>query len=768
MKSLNLLFFFFLLIVSLNSCGSDSTSSGGNDSNSSETNGSTITIGFSGIVADGLISGATVCLDFDFSGVCDLTEPTTTTSSAGVFNFDGIVVYSTSFLSIISRNGVDTATGRNFIGELKSILYVGDLDTTQYQYITPLTDLMATNFLDSDIKNKSVLDYSRNVVGKGYTLNSNYINNSPLAYAGIFSRTQEIQQTLGLVEKAVAKVKGVSFTSVESQYVREEMKLALLKQIKKDEKLDIVSAVTNLVTALDINMTDADKSFVDAQLREIKLSIDSFVQLSNLTVSNLNDYQVALENESDKIYVNMLSSNPIPLKVDINTTAILFPPVEDENATLPDTNTTVPDTNTTTPDENTTEPIPVETTVDISLEGYAVDGYLSGSSVCMDLNYDGICNSSEPSTVSSSEGLFTFKDITVDKEKLIPLININGIDTAIGKQYDGELKAFIYSSVDFTGSEVFLTPLTDLIVSNYFLTENRTLSKYLKLQEDMALAFGLSGNSLVSDPMKNVGLFVLAQELEQIKKIVEAVVIKNDPNYTASKKRALQSQIKEELSEKILGTGFQDLSVEEVLITLKLNLDIDLSEADIEFAINQITEIRNALNTLSTNSEVNVYTLPRVQTLLDRDLESAYTTLTYSDLNLSVERVTNSEFSSVNALYDESACVSNEIYTNSLSDSNSSIQRTEDVNNGLALQSNAGEMTLFYPNLKNSKVGNDVIVFEELYYFAFDEAWVGQGATVYLKTDADEEGKYGCFKARLDSTSAGAIEMIKVFRYTDL
>ena len=100
------------------------------------------------------------------------------------------------------------------------------------------------------------------------------------------------------------------------------------------------------------------------------------------------------------------------------------------------------------------------------ISGNAVDGYLAGSTICLDLSGDGTCQTDEPTTetgVTGEDGSFSL--VITDAHKAdgnfttAPLIVYGGEDLDNpGIPFDGPLTA-----PNATGGEVYITPVTTMI-----------------------------------------------------------------------------------------------------------------------------------------------------------------------------------------------------------------------------------------------------------------------------------------------------------------
>jgi hypothetical protein len=85
----------------------------------------------------------------------------------------------------------------------------------------------------------------------------------------------------------------------------------------------------------------------------------------------------------------------------------------------------------------------------VSGQGKAIDGYLAGSTVFVDLNGNGKLDTNEPKAETDSRGNYQLNG------QVAPVIVVGGTDTASGKPFEGVLKAPAGSSV--------VTPLTTLV-----------------------------------------------------------------------------------------------------------------------------------------------------------------------------------------------------------------------------------------------------------------------------------------------------------------
>ncbi|MFA6137820.1 MAG: hypothetical protein WC667_07020 [Sulfurimonas sp.] len=767
MKYLVSLFFTSIFLLFFTGCETTSNSTGT----------TTKQITLSGAVVDGYIKNSKVCIDLNMNGSCDVSEPSTLTSNSGTFSFGDANITGTLYLPIIADGGVDTATNKSFTGKFMSIVDTDNAPQAGQLFVTPLTDMIATSFFNSSAQNYSSLQNSTTLIANAYKIKRDYVNKDPMKWDTVFASTQEIQQTLALIEAAAAKAKGGLLTYVQLLQLQREIKSAIVTQISEDVDINIEKVLAKLETLSTITIPANEKSFVIAQVAELKMAIDSFIADVNLTYSNINTYQVALETEQEKVIAaleNAASGASItPIKININIFAVPDTNTTDTNTT--DTNST--DTNTTdtnTTDTNSTVPVESNTTT-LSFGGVMVDGYISGAKVCLDLDSNGVCGTTEPSATTLSDGNFSFSNVKVNKNTMIPLIGFGGTDISTNKSFSGEFQNILDVNSTLSTTRIALTPFTDLAKILFYQSAIKNKAAFEASKTSLGSAFGLSSSDIVSDTMQNIQLFTLSQEIQITKSLIEFIAKKvMSRTLTEVQKKDLQYKVKNALLSRILDNRYENLSISEVLSVLELDMNIIISDGNRTFAISQIAEVKRVFTLLSTDANIHEWTFPRVQSVVETALEPAYTNSTYVDMNVTGESVTYSIFDKTDAVFDAFACIKDSYYKNTLIDSNATEAiRESDSVNGLTLNFNnnsgfesTNEIVLYYPLLGATKTNENVTVFQDSYYFAFDRAWAS-GKQIYIQTPKDTNGLYGCQRAKLDSNVSSEIQFTKVYRYTD-
>jgi len=148
-----------------------------------------------------------------------------------------------------------------------------------------------------------------------------------------------------------------------------------------------------------------------------------------------------------------------------------------------------------------------------SLGGIAVDGYLQGATVFLDLNRNNTLDAGEPSTTTDASGRYTLDYSTVTGGITgLPVVITGGIDSDTGFAFTGKLSA----PADTATSAQVVTPLTTLVdaLIAQGLASNATAAKQM-----VASALGLTVDQLATDPVaaiaNNPGIYTTTVALQR-------------------------------------------------------------------------------------------------------------------------------------------------------------------------------------------------------------------------------------------------------------
>ena len=257
-----------------------------------------------GILVDGYISGATVCLDYNENSLCESNEQTTLSDKNGAFSFAD--VDSKSFLHILAYGGVDTSTNKKFVGKLRNIVKTADVSSSNKIIVSPLTDFVATSFLNSTNRDANDLNDAKESVANILNISSSQIDLNPMTNVEVFSKAQEIQYTKLFLQLAINKYYDTNATQVQDFVVADYIKTNLIFQGFN---------IKNFLTATEINLEfdfpQNEKTFIIEQLKELRAELQKISQDTTLDLNNLDRYQESLRNKEDEIDKKLQESTGI-------------------------------------------------------------------------------------------------------------------------------------------------------------------------------------------------------------------------------------------------------------------------------------------------------------------------------------------------------------------------------------------------------------------------------------------------------------------------
>ena len=129
------------------------------------------------------------------------------------------------------------------------------------------------------------------------------------------------------------------------------------------------------------------------------------------------------------------------------------------------------------------------------LSGLAVDGYVQGATVFLDINKNGVLDAGEPSATTDATGKYTLDYSAVSTSVTgLPIVVTGGIDTDTGNAFTGQLSARVDKAT--TGQVVSpLTSLIDAVIAQGLAADVDTAKTMI------ASGLGLTVAQLTSDPV---------------------------------------------------------------------------------------------------------------------------------------------------------------------------------------------------------------------------------------------------------------------------
>ena len=133
---------------------------------------------------------------------------------------------------------------------------------------------------------------------------------------------------------------------------------------------------------------------------------------------------------------------------------------------------------------------------------------------------------------------------------------------------------------------------------------------------------------------------------------------------------------------------------------------------------------------------------------------------------------TSDIFVTDSAIYDSKACLIDDeykLFLDSSLDPSSSGVDSQGLEVGSFLDFNVDvaktQIGLYYPDLVLTLEGKRANIFEDDYWFGFDNIWVFNGAnTIYIRIPKNSNGLFTCYRYKLDSVNSGDLTRVKVYR----
>ncbi len=202
------------------------------------------------------------------------------------------------------------------------------------------------------------------------------------------------------------------------------------------------------------------------------------------------------------------------------------------------------------------------------LGGVIVDGYIRGSSVCLDENLNGLCDLGEKSTISNGKGWVSFDEV---ESKLAVIIASKGVDTATNTTFDSTLKKVVSVNLDISENSFIVSPLTTLVAKDFLGSLDKSLEQLDSSRQKIATILSISADNLDKDPMRDKTTFLASQKVFQISQLLE------DFNVTDGFERVVNFEVLDE-------TIFSDLGLSSEQVNYLQNFSqklLSLKEEDL-------------------------------------------------------------------------------------------------------------------------------------------------------------------------------------------
>ena len=228
----------------------------------------------SGVVVDGYIKQATVCIDLNNNNKCEDNEPQTKTDELGNYNLDISSLSKTDIENskILSLGGIDISTNKEFTGILKSVI----INNTTEINLNPITTIVAEKVKS----NKEYIDKLREV-SKALGINKEEINSDLLkGDENLLKIALKIQTTLN------------TFSENKTE----------------EEKSEILKKFSNSFNGTDKNINDIVNSIDNPLFNDLKDKVKEFNNNINNISGNIEDIQKIAEIKKE-ILNNILNND---------------------------------------------------------------------------------------------------------------------------------------------------------------------------------------------------------------------------------------------------------------------------------------------------------------------------------------------------------------------------------------------------------------------------------------------------------------------------
>ncbi|PUE21792.1 hypothetical protein B9Z43_00990 [Limnohabitans sp. MMS-10A-192] len=148
-----------------------------------------------------------------------------------------------------------------------------------------------------------------------------------------------------------------------------------------------------------------------------------------------------------------------------------------------------------------------------TLTGVAVDGYIQGATVFLDINRNGLADAGEPSTTTDLNGRYAldYSSVTGSVSGL-PIVVTGGVDSDTGFAFAGKLSA----PVESVSQAQVVTPMTTLVDA---MVAQGLAADVPTAKQKVASALGLTVDQLAADPVaaiaNNPGIYTTAVALQR-------------------------------------------------------------------------------------------------------------------------------------------------------------------------------------------------------------------------------------------------------------
>ena len=230
-----------------------------------------------GVMVDGYIDGATLCIDTNNDARCETNEPRTTTQEDGSFSLTTQALEENRYYRVIAYGGRDTSTQKDFAGEYFGILETSALNA--HLFITPINDMVARMFFRSSELSASSLQNAQNAIAQSMGVNSTDLNRDPMSLKNLMLASTGVESIYAVLASILkSHLSAQNLTQTQENIARESMLEEFLDS--GYSSFDGSRAVIRMELKLGIAINDALHEFAREQIAQ------NLLKLNNLDYPN--------------------------------------------------------------------------------------------------------------------------------------------------------------------------------------------------------------------------------------------------------------------------------------------------------------------------------------------------------------------------------------------------------------------------------------------------------------------------------------------------
>jgi hypothetical protein len=248
-------------------------------------------VAMSGLVVDGYISGAIVCID-NGQGECDTNYPFAFSDENGQYELNNVnTVDLPSNIIIISQGGIDTSTLKQIKGSIKTAIKKPDTSVN----VTAVVISPVTTFIAQKVGSGKSLDEASAEVASLIDLPSSKIFANPMQDKELFLKTQQVVQTKEIIASLVSKNSTTSLSD-------EELEQIVLESMISAQSLESSKIIEEVQKNTQVGTIPQNQiEFAQQSIQKVEEELEALKNDASVVLDDLGDLQKKLDESVDQI-----------------------------------------------------------------------------------------------------------------------------------------------------------------------------------------------------------------------------------------------------------------------------------------------------------------------------------------------------------------------------------------------------------------------------------------------------------------------------------